>query len=109
LSGTDDKQDYNELQRIQNIKKLLLEEQLIEETNLDHFTFERDRPDLNAVVHLRSMTDQGPFLRLDLVSQLHSRRLFEALSSVESFEKWFGSQCIVNRVIEVSKVGNEVF
>jgi len=58
--------DFSELQKQQMIKTQLIEQLSLDEKSLSNYRFEKDRPELNSVVHSKEDVE-FPIIRLDAV------------------------------------------
>lgn len=76
------RKDFSELQQESVTKNILLERLSLEEQNLGNYKFERDKPDLNAVLHLKEDMD-SPIIRLDAVVDYGAQKLYEILKNTD--------------------------
>ena len=60
------------------LKTILIEQLSREENSLNNYKFERDRPEINSVVHVKEDVD-NPIIRLDAVVNPSARRLYDTL------------------------------
>lgn len=91
------KKDYSELQKDQMLKRILIEQMVMEEVNLSNYKFERDRPELNAVVHFKEDKDgESPIMRLDCVCAVTPKVLFDILKDNDNMPNWLKNICSVN-------------
>ena len=77
---TDDKnrKDFSELQKEQILKTKFIEQLSLEENSLNNYNFERDRPELNSVVHSKEDVE-FPIIRLDAMVDHKARFLYDAI------------------------------
>ena len=64
------------------MKTILIEQLSREENSLNNYKFERDRPEINAVVHVKEDVD-NPIIRLDAVVEPKARNLYDTLVSTD--------------------------
>ena len=63
-------------------KKIMIEQLSHEENNFSNYEFERDKQELNAVVHVKEDAE-NPIIRLDGVMQYNAKQVFDTLVSTE--------------------------
>ena len=64
--------DISELQKEQMLKKIMIEQLSHEENNFSKYNHERDKPELNAVIHVKEDAE-NPVIRLDGVLEYNAR------------------------------------
>ena len=89
-------------------KNMIIETLSLEENNLSNYVFDRDRPDLNAVIHVKEDLE-NPIIRLDAVVDQSARQIFNTLQGTNQISQWFGERCLLSRMVESQPSGSEVF
>ena len=91
--------DFSELQKEQMLKTILIEQLSLEENSLSNYKFEKDRPELNSVVHSKDDVE-FPIIRLDSVVDLSARQLYETIINTDHIAQWFQDRCLVSKLVE---------
>jgi len=60
------------------LKTILIEQLSLEENSLNNYKFEKDRPELNSVVHSKEDVE-FPIIRLDAIVDQSARHLYETI------------------------------
>ena len=89
-------------------KKIMIEQLSIEENNFSKYTFEKEKPEFNAVIHVKEDAD-NPVIRLDGVLEYNAKQIFDTLISTELMAQWFSDRCLVNKMIEQLPSGLEIY
>lgn len=90
------------------LKTILIEQLSLEESKLDNFKFERDKPESNAVLHVKDDVE-NPILRLDAIVDYNARQLYETLIATDLVQSWFQERCILSRMVEQLPSGSEIY
>ena len=64
------------------LKTILIEQLSLEETNLSHYKFEKDKPESNSVLHVKE-DSETPIIRLDAVVDYDARHLYDTLVATD--------------------------
>ena len=89
-------------------KKIYIEQLTNEASNLNKYTFVKDKPEINAICYHKEDTE-NPIIRLDAVLDFGAKKLFDVLTDVEQVPNWFKVRCKANKLVETLTSGTEVY
>jgi len=90
------------------LKTILIEQLSLEESNLSYYKFEKDKPEVNAVFHVKEDVE-NPIIRLDAVVDYSARQIYETLIATDQVSQWFSDRCVVSRLVEQLASGSEIY
>ena len=67
-----------------------------------------DKPEINAIVFQKEDVE-NPIIRLDAVLDYNAKKLYDTLIDTERMPIWLKDRCKVNKLVEQTQGGSEIY